>query len=197
MAEAIAVAAERAGTGGTEARGRTRAVRLADGRIVVVRPVDAADAAGLVDLHARCSPESRYLRFHAAKPKLRPAEAAYLASTDGRRRVALVATVTDPADHERIVADARFDVTGPGLADAALLVRDDFQGRGLGSALLDLLVGEARALGVRRLLLDVLVENRAMVTLATRAGAQAGRFDGRSVTFTLHVRAAGLSRRPA
>lgn len=167
---------------------RAPGVPLRDGRVVQVRPVGPADADGLVDLHARCSPDSRYLRFHSAKPKLRPAEAAYLAATDGCQRVALVASVADAGAAERIVADARFDVTGPGTAEAAFLVRDDFQGTGLGSALLERLVAEAAALGLARLVLDVLVENRAMITVATRAGARPGRFDGRSVIFTIPVR---------
>ncbi|MDQ1566659.1 MAG: hypothetical protein QOF96_1539, partial [Actinomycetota bacterium] len=36
-----------------------------------IRPVTAADAGRLVELHARCSEEARYFRFHAAKPRLR------------------------------------------------------------------------------------------------------------------------------
>ena len=165
-------------------------VRLRDGRTVRVRPVIPADAARLVDLHARCSSESRYLRFHSAKPRLRAVEAEYLAASDGCHRVSLVATVLGEGGEERIVADARFDVTGPGVAEAAFLVEDEFQRSGLGSALIAVLAGAAHAVGLRRLTLDVLLENRAMVTVATRAGARAGRFDGRSVVFTLDVRPA-------
>ena len=96
-----------------------------------IRPVTAADAGRLVDLHARCSETARYFRFHAAKPRLRAAEADYLAGVDGRARVALAATVVEDGG-ERMVADARFDVVGDGDAEAALLIRDDMAGRGLG-----------------------------------------------------------------
>src|SRR5438270_9900665 len=85
-------------------------VMLGDGRVVQIRPVVDGDAAGLVDLHLRCSPESRYFRFHSPKPRLRPAEAAYLAGADGTERVALVATVVEDGK-ARIVADARIEPT--------------------------------------------------------------------------------------
>jgi RimJ/RimL family protein N-acetyltransferase len=151
-----------------------------------VRPVSPADAAGLVDLHARCSEQARYLRFHAPKPRLRAAEADYLAAADGRARVALAATVVEDGE-ERIVADARFDLTEPGDAEAAFLIRDDFAGRGLGSRLFRHLLELAAALGVRRILLDILPENAAMQALARRFGAEPVAFDGRSVLYAVEV----------
>jgi RimJ/RimL family protein N-acetyltransferase len=151
-----------------------------------VRPVRADDAQRLIDLHNACSEQSRYFRFHAAKPRLRAAEAEYLAAVDGEGRVALAAiTVEDGA--ERIVGDARFDLVGEGDAEAALLLRDDVTGRGLGTLLLDRLLEQAAGLGVRRLLLDILPENHAMLALARRVGAEPVAFDGRSVLYAVEV----------
>ena len=151
-----------------------------------IRPVRADDAERLIDLHARCSEEARYFRFHAAKPRLRAAEASYLAAVDGRARVALAATAVEDGE-ERIVADARFDLVGDGDAEAALLLRDDVTGRGLGTLLLNRLFELASGLGVRRILLDILPENRAMLALARRAGAEPVGFDGRSVLYAVAV----------
>ena len=151
-----------------------------------IRPVRADDAGRLVELHARCSEEARYFRFHAAKPRLRAAEAEYLAAVDGRARVALAATTVEGGE-ERIVADARFDLTGDGDAEAALLIRDDMTGRGLGTLLLDRLLELAAAIGVRRVLLDILPENRPMLALARRVGGGPVGFDGRSVLFAVEV----------
>lgn len=151
-----------------------------------IRPVRADDAQRLVDLHARCSEEARYFRFHAAKPRLRAAEAEYLAGADGQARVALAATVTEDGE-ERIVADARFDIVGGGDAEAALLIQDDMTGRGLGTLLLDRLLGLAADHGVSRVLLDILPENRAMLALARRAGGEAVGFDGCSVLYAVEV----------
>jgi acetyltransferase len=151
-----------------------------------IRPVRADDAERLVDLHNRCSEQARYFRFHAAKPRLRAVEAEYLAAVDGAARVALAATTTEDGE-ERIVADARFDLLGDGDAEAALLLRDDMTGRGLGTLLLDRLLERAAELGVRRVLLDILSENKAMLALARRVGAEPAAFDGRSVIYAVEV----------
>ena len=151
-----------------------------------IRPVIADDADRLVDLCARCSEDARYFRFHAAKPRLRPAEASWLAASDGRARVALAATVVEDGE-ERIVADVRFDIVGDGVAEAALLVRDDMAGRGLGRRLLEQLLERAAGLGVRRVVFDILPENRATLALARRVGAEPVGFDGRSVLYGVEI----------
>jgi len=151
-----------------------------------IRPVIADDADRLVDLCARCSDDARYFRFHAAKPRLRAAEATWLAAADGRARVALAATVVEDGE-ERIVADVRFDLVGDGDAEAAVLVRDDMAGRGLGRLLLERLLALAAGGGVRRVLFDILPENTAMLALARRLGASPVGFDGRSVLYGVEV----------
>lgn len=155
-------------------------------RTLEIRPVTTADAGRLVDLHARCSEQARYFRFHAAKPRLRAVEADYLAATDGLVRVALAATTVEDGE-ERIVADARFDLTGDGDAEAAVLIRDDLAGQGLGTLLLGRLLELAAGLGVRRVLLDILPENQAMLALARRVGAEPVGCDGRSVVYAVEV----------
>src|SRR5947208_7203841 len=151
-----------------------------------IRPVRADDAERLVDLHNRCSEQAQYFRFHAAKPRLRAVEAEYLAAVDGEARVALAATTIEDGE-ERIVADARFDLVGDGDAEAALLLRDDVTGRGLGTLLLDRLLERAAELGVRRVLLDILPENKAMLALAHRVGAEPIALDGQSVLYAVEV----------
>lgn len=151
-----------------------------------IRPVTSHDAARLVDLHDRCSPDTRYLRYHSPKPRLRAAEAAYLAGVDGERRVALVVTAIEDGE-ERIVGDARFDLIGDGDAEAALLLRDDVQGAGLGGLLFQRLLEVASGLDVRRIVLEILPHNRPMLALAARFGAQPLSFDGQSVRYALEV----------
>ena len=155
-------------------------------RTLQIRPVRADDAERLIDLHARCSDQARYFRFHAAKPRLRAVEAGYLAAVDGQARVALAAVTVEDGE-ERIVADARFDVVGDGDAEAAIIVRDDVAGLGLGTLLLDKLLALAGDAGVRRVVLDILPENVAMLALARRVGAEPVAFDGRSVLYAVEV----------
>src|SRR5687768_9119735 len=109
-------------------------VTLRDGRKVTLRPIRSSDAPRLVDLHSRLSHESQYLRFFGAKPELSTQEAAWLAGVDMERRFAIVGCVREDGV-DRIVGVGRFDMSPDGNAEAAVVVRDDHQGQGLGSAL--------------------------------------------------------------
>jgi RimJ/RimL family protein N-acetyltransferase len=151
-----------------------------------IRPITADDADRLVELHDRCSDDARYFRFHAAKPRLRAVEAEYLAGVDTRGGAALVATAVEDGE-ERVVADARFDIVGNGDGEAAVLLRDDVTGRGLGTVLVDRLLELAAGAGLRRILFDILCDNRAMLALARRVGAEPVAFDGRSVLYAVEV----------
>jgi L-amino acid N-acyltransferase YncA len=61
------------------------------------------------------------------------------------------------------------------------------QGAGLGRLLFQRLVDAARQLGVRRILLEILPENRPMLALAGRFGAEPVSFDGQAVRYALEV----------
>ena len=60
-------------------------------------------------------------------------------------------------------------------------------GRGLGRLLLGRLLDLAAGLGVRRVLFDILPENRAMRALARRVGAAPVAFDGQSVLYAVGI----------
>src|SRR5437763_219474 len=85
------------------------------------------------------------------------------ASTD---RLALVAVV----EPDVIVAVGSFARTAPDQAEAALLVEDAYQGRGLGRVLLHQLAREARARGIRVLHGAVLLDNARVLRLLRSSG---------------------------
>ena len=70
-------------------------------------------------------------------------------------------------------AGRRREVVGP--AEVAFVVRDDHQGRGLGSILLEHLAAAARERGMRRFEAEVLAENNQMVRVFRDAGYQVSR----------------------
>jgi acetyltransferase len=149
-------------------------VVLRDRTHVRVRPVETTDAAELQRAFALLSERSRYLRFMTGTTRLSDAVARTLTDVDHHDHEALVAFAaasgsSPPGD---IVAVARY-VRAPGAreeADLALTVGDSWQGRGLGSALLALLGERARAEGVDRFTVDVLLDNPAMLALVRAAG---------------------------
>ncbi len=147
-------------------------VALRDGRTVVLRPIDPSDAERLIDLHSHLSFESQYFRFFGPKPQLTASEAEYLANVDYHHRFAIVAE----AD-EQIVGVGRFDVNEPGTGEAAVVVRDDYQHVGLGTALLTRMREIARGAGLKTFTAEVLAENNRMLDLLHANGLESSEAD--------------------
>jgi RimJ/RimL family protein N-acetyltransferase len=128
-----------------------------------------SDRAALALAVAALSPESRYRRFLSPKPRLTDRELASLTDLDHHAREALVAL--DPAG-SGWVAVARYAsfVDEPTTADVAVTVADAWQRRGVGTALLALLVERARREGIVCLRATTLADNRAALRLLRRHG---------------------------
>jgi RimJ/RimL family protein N-acetyltransferase/nucleotide-binding universal stress UspA family protein len=130
----------------------------------------------------RLSPESRYRRFFTPVTRLSERQLDYLTDVDHRDHEALVAVALDSGN---AVGVARYVRTRPGVAEPAIVVADDWQGRGLASQLLDLLADRARAEGVECFVAPVLSENRAAIALFERLGGATVRHDGIEVEVTV------------
>lgn len=145
---------------------------LDDGTPFLFRPIRAEDRDAFVEAFERLSPRSRYLRFFSARDKLSPGLLAQLTDIDHDRHRAWV--VSDPNAESTVplaaglgVAVGRLiDIEGePGVAEAALIVTDDYQGKGFGGLLLWLLVNTARATGLHTVRFETLAVNRGMRAL--------------------------------
>jgi GNAT superfamily N-acetyltransferase len=131
----------------------------------LIRPEDKDR---LRDGFAKLSPESRYLRFFAAKQHLSEAELRYLTELDGIDHLAIGASrITAEGGEGDGLGVARFiRIAGePDVAEAAIAVLDEVQGQGLGTLLFLRLVAAAAERGVARFRCDVLGENDGMVDL--------------------------------
>jgi GNAT superfamily N-acetyltransferase len=108
------------------------------------------------------SANSRHHRYHAGLPRLTPAARDNLVAVDGRRHIAVAAFAAG-----RPIGIARLVDVGGGCAELAVEVVDASQGRGVGTRLLCALAAHARAVGVRRVIADVLADNLAAQVLFT------------------------------
>jgi RimJ/RimL family protein N-acetyltransferase len=141
-------------------------VTLRDGRTVVLRPIDPSDAERLVDLHNRLSFEAQYYRFFGPKPQLTKEESEYLANVDFHKRFAIVAEA-EIEGVKALVGVGRFDINQPALAEAAIVIRDDFQQVGLGSAILERMREVGKGAGLRAFTAEILADNSRMIDLLT------------------------------
>ena len=141
-------------------------LRLRDGRVVRVRPIRPEDAAREKRFFERLSERSRYQRFMQYMRELPPKLLARFTQLDYDRELALVALWED-----EIVAVGRYAPNADGVsAEFALTVADDWQGKGLGHALLERLVAAARDAGYEALVGIILEANRDMLELAAHLG---------------------------
>ncbi len=124
------------------------------GQEVTIRLIQKEDAPLLVEMFNRLSPESKRLRFHLYTTRVPEEvilrEATAISATDTDCHVALVATIREADGREQAVGVAQFVRTQPTdtEAEVAVVIRDDFQRRGLGRHLLRVLARHARTLGI-------------------------------------------------
>lgn len=147
-------------------------VRLRDGTDAFVLPLQRTDKATLAAEFETLAPESRRRRFLEPVMHLSDTMLEHLVDdVDGIDHIALVLCaetspgVYDPVALARMVRYA--DV--PDAADLAVTVKDAWQGRGVATALLEVLMRH-RVAGVDRIVTEVFSDNRASVSMLCRLG---------------------------
>ena len=116
------------------------------------------------------SDESRYSRFHGALRELTPEMLRRFTHLDYPLQMALIATIPE-GSLERQIGVARYataNIDEP--AEVAVVVADDWQGRGIATELLTHLRSTAVDAGIADLYVSVLANNRRMLSLARYLG---------------------------
>ena len=151
------------------------AVILRDGTTLRLRPIRESDNNRILDLFYRLSQQTIYLRFHHVMTHLSQEEAKYYCTVDYENSFALVGTVGE-AEEEKIIAVGRYYRLPSGdAAEVGFVVEDAYQGRGIGTQLLEQLTTIAREKGIRRFEAEVLGENRNMMRVLLDTGFQIDR----------------------
>jgi RimJ/RimL family protein N-acetyltransferase len=154
----------------------------AGGTVITIRPIRAKDLALEQAFVNGLSAHTGYQRLLSTRsPSLE--ELVRFTDIDHERELALIAT-TPVQGRERQIGVARYvKESSPGDAEFAIVLSDDWQGRGLGTALLMSLVVAARSHGVRRLVGTTLSVNTGMLALGRKLGFKLAT-DSRSATIT-------------
>lgn len=152
---------------------------LPGGGEYTVRPIHPDDANMLQELMHHLSPESRYFRFVSSITELPPTMLARFTLIDYDREMALVAVVKErragpdrgTTESERIVGVSRY-ITNPDQSSCefALVIADDFKGKGLGSRMMLSIMDVAREKGLTEMDGLVLANNPGMLKLMRSLG---------------------------
>src|SRR5262249_54056489 len=145
-----------------------RHLQVRDKWRVFVRPIRPEDEPAIHDLLRHVTPDDLRLRFFAPMKEFSHAFIARLTQLDYARAMAFVAF--DEATNEmvgvvRIHSDSIYE-TG----EYAILLRSDFKGRGLGWALMQLIIEYAKSEGLKVISGDVLQENIVMLDMCRQLG---------------------------
>jgi GNAT superfamily N-acetyltransferase len=142
---------------------------LRNGRRVEIRALRPDDRSDLIAAVDRSSAQSLYRRFLGAKRHFSEQEIAFFLNVDFINHVALVAVMEDE-DGPIIIGGGRYVVWEPGKAEVAFAVIDQYQGQGVGSALMRHLLAIARQAGLKELTAEVLSENNPMLKVFEKTG---------------------------
>jgi GNAT superfamily N-acetyltransferase len=143
--------------------------RLRNGSQIEIRALKPSDEAEMLAAVDRTSTQSLYRRFFGAKRHFSESEKAFFLNVDFVNHVALVG-VTEDAGRHFIVGGGRYVVMRPQTAELAFAVIDEYQGQGIGSALMRHLALLARDAGITELIAEVLLENIPMLKVFQNSG---------------------------
>jgi RimJ/RimL family protein N-acetyltransferase len=150
-----------------DASGEVR-VELRDGSAAIVRPIRPTDRDAVRQGFDGLSEQSRYQRFLTPMAELSESQLRYLTDVDHHDHEALIAFDAATGAPVGVARFVRLDDRTS--AEAAITVVDEWQGRGVGTALAHLLADRARAEGVERLTSLLLASNRPMRDLLASLG---------------------------
>ena len=150
-----------------------------------VRALGPDDRDALAAAFARLSPESRRRRFLGPKPALSARELTFLTEVDHVRHEALAAIDGDGS----IVAVARYNAWSPReqVADLAVVVIDEWQGRRLGTRLAHAAIQRARANGFALLTGTTLWDNRPARRMLRTLGFNTVAYEGALLDMELRL----------
>ncbi len=144
------------------------------GESFVLRPIRPEDEPKMVRFHEKLSEESVYLRYFRAfqlDQRVEHERLTRICYVDYDRDIVLVVEHPNAAGEQEIVAVGRLTrLPNPAEAEFAMLVRDDFQGRGVGTQLLQNLLSFGADEGIERVVAYMLPENRGMIEISEKLG---------------------------
>lgn len=145
-------------------------ITLRDGMALTVRPIRAADMDMEKAFVQKLSDYSRYYRFMQPIRELSPAMLEQFTHPDYDREMALIALSARDGKEEEIGVARYVKYPDGRQCEFALAIADAWQGKGVGTALMQELIAVARSVGLESMEGFVLTTNQAMLKLVKFLG---------------------------
>lgn len=144
-------------------------ILLRDGSSMLLRPIKESDVDLWLAFMSRLSKHTKYMRYHSL-PRFDREDAARFCKVDYANAFSIVAEALEGEKRE-IVAIGRYcRLPRKSAAEIALVIEDRYQGKGIGTKLMEALAAAAREHEIKRFEADILAENREMMLVLQSYG---------------------------
>ncbi len=141
---------------------------LKDGTEVKVRPIKPEDEPLIADLFYSLSGDSVRFRFMQPKKTITHEELVRYCQIDYDRELILIALIEQQGEYKVIGMVSLSKYPDEENAEMAVVVADDWQGKGLGWLLCSQMIHIAKQSGLKRIWMEILQENSKMLKLAQK-----------------------------
>lgn len=145
---------------------------LDSGTQLSIRPIHPTDEPRMKDLFYALSQQTIYYRFMSHVKRFPHKQVQNFVYIDHRTEVAFVATLPESHGEQIVATGGYFLDPATNRAEVAFVVRDDWQGHGIGTFLLRYLMTVAKRNGISGLTAEVLRANKSMQAVMHKAGCQ-------------------------
>ncbi len=145
--------------------GEEREVVLKNGEKVLIRPAKASDVQGVQDIFYNLRPEDVYTRFFTHLASLTASRAQHLCNVDYENEMAFMAVAGDRENEMLAGSSCYFVDQTDNLGEVAYMIRPEWQGLGLGTALQQRMTEYAKSKEIRGFKADILSKNIKMQQL--------------------------------
>ncbi len=147
-------------------------VTLRDGTEIPLRPIKPTDEELMQELFYSLSDQTIYLRFFSSMGAMPHERVQYYTTIDYDAQMAIVAVLRTNGDEDIIGVGRYIREKDSDMAELALLVRDDWQGKGLGTILHTYLAQIAQSRKIGGFKAEILEQNKRALYVFTKLGGK-------------------------
>ncbi|MEW6054740.1 MAG: bifunctional acetate--CoA ligase family protein/GNAT family N-acetyltransferase [Nitrospirota bacterium] len=161
--------------------------KLKDGPGVIIRPIRPEDEPLMEELLKNSSEETLMMRFFRKISDISHEQLVRYCNIDYDRELSFVAVILN-GDRERLIGEARISkLPDQENAEMAVVVGDQWQGQGIGKALLNHCLKIAKEIGIKKMWMEILQVNSRMLYRSEKMGFRKASSDEDSIKVVLEL----------